>query len=80
MSEPTRVTTTCKKCGAEILWANHVGTGKPAPIDWEPTEGGNVLINRDGTYRILSKLEYAAELHTNHFATCPDADALRHRQ
>lgn len=68
----------CRSCPAQVLWLDHVRTGKPAPIDVNPADDGNVLIDPDaGTYRVLAgdDLDHArsegAPLRKNHFATCP---------
>ena len=77
----------CKSCNALIVWAVHTTTGSVAPIDVDPTEGGNVILTTDEIgvtrYRVFTKLE--AETHTDpahrshrsHFATCPDATSHR---
>ncbi len=70
----------CRSCDAPIVWAVHVTTGSLAPIDEEPTEGGNVVLTDDAMgirYRVLGEPADEAELHTNHFATCPDATTHR---
>ena len=71
----------CKSCDAPIIWAVHVTTGSTAPIDQEPTEGGNIILTTDelGTrYRLSTDqaLE-AGDAHTSHFAECPDATTHR---
>ncbi len=32
----------CKSCDAEIIWAVSAATGRPAPIDAAPSDGGNI--------------------------------------
>lgn len=67
----------CKYCPTEIVWARHPDTGKPAPIEDEATDDGNIRLHDDGTYTVLAgeRLTHAREtgehLHLNHFATCP---------
>lgn len=77
----------CRSCDASIVWAVHTATGSLAPIDKEPTEGGNIILTTDEMgvirYHIFTKLE--AETHTDpahrsHFATCPDATSHRRVQ
>src|SRR3954469_18616237 len=35
----------CRQCGAEVIWAKHQETGKPAPLDASPWDGyGNIMI------------------------------------
>jgi uncharacterized protein involved in high-affinity Fe2+ transport len=71
---------TCRSCDAPVMWLENETTGKRAPIDREPTEGGNIEIDQAaGRYRVLLELERpqaqerGAPLHMNHFATCPQA-------
>jgi hypothetical protein len=72
------MSTFCKACGAEILWLEHFRTGKRAPIDAVPMRGGNVVASpEDGKYRLATVGDDPAELHFNHFATCPDAQKFR---
>lgn len=65
----------CKKCGKECVWLKHKDTNKPAPIEAEPSENGNIYV-RGGLYRMVSKeekqlfLEKRKPLYLNHFATC----------
>ena len=36
----------CWNCGARIWWAFTVKNGKKTPVDWEPSPGGNVVVDR----------------------------------
>ncbi len=72
----------CRSCGAEIVWAKHEGTGKIAPLDEPPNPAGNVILfrdyrSRDPVYRIDTLPGGESGRTTNHFATCPDAEAHR---
>lgn len=71
----------CSACGAAIVWANHSVTGKPNPIDAEPSPEGNIELNADGKiYRIVPKAQRAAHagrLRKSHFVTCPEAASFR---
>lgn len=75
----------CRSCGAPVFWLRHSATGKLAPIDVEPVEGGNVLIDTiAGAYQVLHGARADASsvqdrVHTNHFQTCPQAPAWRQR-
>ena len=60
---------TCRSCGAEILWVK-TANGKNMPVDYDSEI--EYLWN-DGT-----SVEFDAGLMTSHFATCPEAD--RHRK
>jgi hypothetical protein len=77
---------TCRSCQAPVMWLENVATGKPAPIDIEPTPDGNIVILDEGRYNVLARserAEAAAEgypLHTNHFATCAQAASWRGRR
>jgi hypothetical protein len=68
----------CRSCGAEILWARTT-SGKPMPLDREPSANGNVLL-RDGVAQVLGPLDVAVTgepLYLSHFATCPSAASHR---
>jgi hypothetical protein len=65
----------CEKCGAQIMNPRHVGTNRPAPIEVQPSDDGNILVT--GTkYEIVPKDEREKVklrgfvLRKNHFATC----------
>lgn len=70
----------CRSCGALVFWRNHVGTGRPAPIDIEANPTGNVVLVAPDGYTIMPVTE-ATELDrfTSHFATCPNAADHRRR-
>ena len=76
----------CRSCGVEVYDLTYSRTGKTAPIEARVSANGNVLIDlEEGIYTILSgdALEKArtvpvlAELHVNHFTTCPQARSWR---
>ena len=63
----------CRSCGAEIRWARTAAKGKAIPLDPEPTEEGNVVLDGD-TATVLGPLERSAHdgpLFMPHHATCP---------
>lgn len=71
----------CSSCGARIFWA-HTIAGKAMPIDADPVDTGNVLIDPDGKAIVLGKPQHTPNLlgenrYTSHFATCPDANQHR---
>lgn len=73
----------CRTCQAAIIWAVSE-SGTNCPIDAEPVEHGNIVLTVRPPLaplaRVLSAGEQAlASKYTNHFATCPDAPAWRHR-
>jgi hypothetical protein len=99
MTEPLHEPKECRSCSAQILWAQIVdedgelvrkddGRPKAIPVDFVPTEKGNVqLFDRGGSVvaRVLGP-EEAREVHDTtwaltgkhvlrlpHFATCRDA-------
>jgi hypothetical protein len=59
---------------------------RPNPLDAEPTILGNIQINENGRYKVLTKfaLEVARtknqKLYTSHFATCPNAKKFRSKK
>lgn len=73
----------CGSCGAPVVWALHVRTLKPAPIDAEPSADGNCVLHATGRYAIVpgdvleGMRRNLIPLHTNHFATCPNAEKHR---
>lgn len=76
----------CRSCGAAIYWLKHVNTGRPAPVDANPSPNGNIVIELEGgTYGICGKdvacqLGYMGEeRYVNHFATCPMAAEWREK-
>lgn len=67
---------TCKSCQAAILWLTNTKSGHVAPIDAEPADDGNCVIEGE-TYRLIiprDRPQFAGQLHKNHFATCPTAN------
>lgn len=77
----------CRSCHAPIVWATASATGKPMPVDREPSPVGNVMLmglHRGGCEAIvlagdkLAAARYGGHnLHLNHYVTCPDAAAWR---
>jgi hypothetical protein len=74
----------CRSCSAEILWVEMVRTGAKNPLDAAATADGTVLIDADGSGRVLTGAELEAAraagtpLRLSHFATC--ATAATHRK
>ena len=70
----------CRSCAAPIAWRVSPA-GKRLPLDPEPTESGNVVV--DGTTARALSADALADLdvwtprYTSHFATCPDANIWR---
>lgn len=75
-SEPPRVST-CKGCGARIIWMISDLTGKAAPINATPNPKGNIVFvqgEKRLEYHVLRSGEVVPEgrsAYTNHFQTCP---------
>lgn len=80
----------CRACQAEIVFAQtpRKRAGQPVmmPVDAEPSPRGNVALSYMGGkfYAEVVKRNQAAgmidagqQLHTAHFATCPQADRFR---
>lgn len=79
----------CKTCHREIVWARSDGTGAPMPIDLHPPEGmaPNVVLHRarlgnfatvsPGPEAIQRAIAEGKEVGVSHFATCPHANAHR---
>jgi hypothetical protein len=77
-------------CGRRVVWMKNDKSGKPAMVDPEPNEAGNVLLDhRANTYHVMTKVEIAAaerpgmfdepppERFMLHFATCPHAENFK---
>lgn len=83
MTERFRVST-CKKCGAGMIWAR-TGRGKKMPLDAEPTSAGQFVLEGDAqnptTYRLANYAasSYTGDKYTSHFSTCPNADDFRQK-
>jgi len=73
----------CEACGEPVMMLVHAVTGKRAPINRDPTELGNLVLeltNQGWRYRVLLKGEArppAHEIYMPHFATCPAAARFR---
>lgn len=80
---------TCKSCGAAIVWATSAKSRQRMPLDAEPAADGNIYINLDDQYEVLSKADVEAiharddlsgrhtRLYKSHFSTCVFAAAHR---
>lgn len=70
----------CRSCQDEILWLKNSLSDKAAPIDKEPSPGGNVALLGGGYYCIIPEAERVGrdDLHKSHFATC--RQPARHRK
>ena len=67
--------TTCKSCGARVVWARTFATGAPIPLNPTPIIGGNLeLVGGVAWYR---KPSSDVPLYTSHFVDCPHAAAHR---
>jgi len=76
----------CRSCQVEVYDLLYLRTGKTAPIEVRPSANGNVLIDLEaGTYSIVTGEALAlagrgqAELHVNHYVSCPQAAAWHAR-
>jgi len=70
----------CSSCGAPIVWAT-MATGSRMPVDFEPSEGANVVLF-DGPSGLMGVVVHGNAFahkprHRSHFATCPNADEHR---
>lgn len=74
----------CRSCSAQIIWAQSATSDKRMPLDAEPVDDGNVVLElrghaADPLYRVLTKKEKAQQTifdepqlrYKSHFATCP---------
>lgn len=73
---------TCRSCKAEIFWAS-TEKGKAIPIDYAPTERGNVVIIAPADPRepLVASMDVmrraSGPRYVAHFATCAHADQWR---
>ncbi len=82
--------TTCRSCGAPVLWAV-TAAGKRIPLDPEPQPDGNVVIASEVHPRTSVECVHAevvparSAIHPDrlryqaHFASCPNAAQHRRR-
>jgi hypothetical protein len=79
---------TCRSCGARITWLKTPG-GKAIPVDEDPTDDGNILIDVEHcrlVARVYGNAEAAREAgaeelrYRSHFVTCPQAGEWRRRE
>lgn len=81
--------TTCKSCGARIVWVR-TAEGRNMPIDTQPSPAGNVrIIGLKGNHPVVAvyrDADTAAGLADpdeqrwlSHFATCPQAAEHRRK-
>jgi len=69
---------TCRSCGATIVWAI-TDSGKRMPVDAEPDPAGNLSIWESGEgWRVtVVPEEWDGLRYRPHFATCPDSESWR---
>lgn len=70
---------TCRSCGAEIIWAV-TESGRRIPMDAAPVKPkGLFILQPDGDALIAYSTSSAVAplLYQSHFATCPNADEHR---
>lgn len=72
----------CSSCAAPIVWAT-MATGERKPVDFEPSEGANVVLF-DGPNGVFGVVVHGTAFahkprHRSHFATCPHADERRRK-
>jgi len=70
--------TSCRSCGAEILWVKTT-KDKNMPLDAEPSGAGEFALEWEGEQAIARKVGqgYTGDRYTCHFVTCPDAKKWR---
>lgn len=83
MSATVATARPCRSCDVMVLDLRHERTGRHAPIEVEPVQGGNIAIDLEaGTYRLLllSDIRVPGPRYRNHFAACPEALRFRGRR
>lgn len=71
------MSTTCRSCGAAILWAV-TPAGKRMPVDAQPTKRISLDSYGVKTFGDLAPVANVVDTYTSHFATCPSA--AQHRK
>ena len=80
MAHMTRDRSACTACGEPLKWTLSAKTGKPMPLNPDPTPAGNVWLDDDGRGHVASQPPLGVtELYLSHFATCPRADNFRRK-
>jgi hypothetical protein len=79
VAEPKR--STCRSCGAPIIWSTTIGLGRRIPLDAEPVGDGNVVLTLKGA--MVSPPSgvpdpTGSKRYKSHFSTCPNA--AKHRR
>jgi len=67
---------TCRTCGATIVWSR-TENNKNIPLNPEPVEGGNIILECNGALARVVKPD-GARRYISHYATCPQA--AQHRR
>ena len=77
-------TTTCKACGAPIVWVT-TAAGRAMPVQRSTSDDGTIVL-RGGLAYVVGVVEAEAlraddvPLFVSHFVSCPAADQLRRRR
>ncbi|MGW1313014.1 hypothetical protein ACWD6O_31230 [Streptomyces californicus] len=77
--------TTCRRCGAPIVWCLTSANGKRQPVNAQPTDEGNLAVTQgaDGLLYVRSLTKAHPEPRPSewrampHHATCPSAPPPR---
>jgi hypothetical protein len=73
---------TCRGCGADILWAKSA-RGSAIPLDAEPGPSGTMVLEGDGPVAVNvgpPTLFDRRPRYVSHFSTCPQAAEFRRRR
>lgn len=65
----------CRACGKPMLWVRSRATGNAMPLDAEPSERGNVLVDDDGLADVHRSPVAGGRLA--HHVTCPAAASFK---
>lgn len=69
---------TCKSCGAEIIWAKTSVEDRNIPIDAQQVMGGNISLDVTGTIATVGA--NGSGSYQSHFASCPNAKSHRRKR
>jgi hypothetical protein len=84
VKDPPGAPKQCRSCGADIVWAKMIPSGKANPLDAKPVADGNLFAWVVGdalesehsgrkTERVQRAIARGQKRYTSHFSTCPNS-------
>lgn len=74
----------CRSCGAPVIWLTMRPGGRRMPVDAEPADDGNILVDLAALVGVVIPATGLLEIpdepfYLSHFATCPQANQWRRK-